>query len=183
MSFWTSGALRLKVAGSIVAAVSLGGFAVAAAAVVKEPAPKVVGDPAATDPTTTDPTTTTPTEPPTTEPTTTPTDPPVTDPPPVVDPIPTSPPPACLTHGQRVSKVAHDTPPGPGHGAAVSAAAHNHDGECHEQSADAEEPDVTDDAPESAPPAPAATDDGQDGESHDGGGTANGVGHGGGRDK
>ena len=29
-----------------------------------------------------------------------------------------------------VSRVAHETPPGPGHGAAVSAAAHDHTGEC-----------------------------------------------------
>ena len=179
MSFWTSGALRLKVAGSIVAAVSLGGFAVAAAAVVKEPAPKVSADPATTEPTSEP--TTTPTDPPVTEPTTTPTDPPVTEPPPVVEPPATDP--TCFNHGARVSKVAHDTPPGPGHGAAVSAAAHNHEGECHEQSAeDGDQPDVAD-APESAPPAPAATDDGQDGESHDGGGTSNGHGHGGGRDK
>src|SRR5215213_8867121 len=36
---------------------------------------------------------------------------------------------ACLTHGERVSEVARSTPPGAGHGAAVSAAAHDHEGE------------------------------------------------------
>jgi len=36
----------------------------------------------------------------------------------------------CLTHGERVSAVAHATPPGAGHGAAVRAVAHDHTGEC-----------------------------------------------------
>jgi hypothetical protein len=42
-----------------------------------------------------------------------------------------------MTHGQKVSKIAHDTPPGPGHGAAVSAAAHDHTGECVHPEGDA----------------------------------------------
>ena len=175
MNFWTSGALRLKVAGSIVAAVSLGGFAVAAAAVVKEPAPKVVADLTTTNPTTTDPTTTTPTEPPTTEPTTTPTDPPVTDRPPVVDPTPTTAPSACLTHGQRVSKVAHDTPAGPGHGATVSQAADDHEGECKEGD-DATEPA----SPVAQTPGDQGDHQGGNGGSENGGGHGNGGGKGGG---
>jgi hypothetical protein len=116
--------MRVKVAGAVVAAVSLGGFAVAAASVVREPTPTVAADTGTTDPTT-DPTTT-PTDPPVTDPST---DPPVVDP--VVDPSPDAPATApCENHGQRVSQVAHDTPPGPGHGLAVSAAAHDHTGEC-----------------------------------------------------
>lgn len=193
MGFWTSGALRLKVAGSIVAAVSIGGFAVAAASVIKEPAPNVVADPTTTDPTTTNPTTTepttTPTDPPVTEPTTTPTDPPAAEPPPVVDPTP---PVACLTHGERVSKVAHDTPPGPGHGAAVSKAAHDHEGECTKADDDATEPappvaqapddqgdDPGDQSDQHGPPAPAPAPTGTSG-SGDGGGHGGGHGHGGG---
>jgi hypothetical protein len=51
----------------------------------------------------------------------------------------------CLTHGQRVSEIARATPPGAGHGAAVSAAAHDHTGECARGDESADEP-------ESAPP-------------------------------
>ena len=77
MSFWTTGAARVKVAGAVVAAISLGGFAVAAASVAKEPEP-TVGASEVTSTTDTS-ATTTPTDPPVTEPTTVPTDPPVTD--------------------------------------------------------------------------------------------------------
>jgi hypothetical protein len=58
---------------------------------------------------------------------------------PTTDTTPNTPggPSGCLTHGQKVSQVAHDTPPGPGHGAAVSAAAHDHTGECVHPGGDA----------------------------------------------
>jgi hypothetical protein len=67
---------------------------------------------------------------------------------------------ACLTHGQRVSEVAHSTPPGPAHGAAVSAAAHDHEGECpHGDDTESGEQPPSEPAhvvqPTAAPPAPA----------------------------
>lgn len=70
-----------------------------------------------------------------------------TEAPPVVAPE------TCLTHGQRVSAIAHSTPPGPGHGAAVSAAAHDHTGECAHADDDTDDPadDASDDVAE--PPA------------------------------
>ena len=171
---WSPQFLRVKVAGAVVAAVSIGGFAVAAAAVVKEPAPHVVS---ASDATTSPSTDTTPSDPIVTEPTTTPTDPPATVPEP--DPAPTDPPapPAttlgCTNHGENVSKVAHDTEPGPGHGAAVSRAAHDHEGECTEaDEADEANEDANDDQPPVAPTAPAgAVPSGDHGGGHgDGGG-------------
>lgn len=145
MNFWSSQVLRAKVAGAIVAAISLGGFAVAAAAVVKEPAPHVVSA--------SDVTTSPPTDPTVTDTTTTPTDPPVTVPatdPPVTDPTTAPATVACMNHGERVSKVAHETDHGPGHGAAVSQAAHDHEGECNK--ADEADP----------PPTSATTDDATD---------------------
>jgi hypothetical protein len=65
----------------------------------------------------------------------------------------------CLTHGERVSAVAHSTPPGPGHGAAVSAVAHDHNGECTDPN------DATGDpvgAGNQAPPASSSTQAGTD---------------------
>ena len=135
MKFWSSKLLRVKVAGAIVGAISLGGFAVAAAAVVKEPTPHVVSA--------SDVTTSPPTDPTTTDPTTTPTDPPVTVPatdPPVTDPTTAPTTTACVEHGDDVSQVAHETEPGPDHGATVSHAAHDHDADCDDDATEVRPP-------------------------------------------
>jgi hypothetical protein len=77
----------------------------------------------------------------------------------------------CLTHGQRVSAMAHATPPGPGHGAAVSAAARDHTGECaHDDEGTGElAENTTDDQflPPAAPPTPPETSESDDAEHHD----------------
>jgi len=137
--------VQAKVAIAVVGLVSLGGVAAAAAVVDGPSAPTSVGDTAtttlATEPTTS--TTDAPAEDPTTS-TTMLADPTTTT-------LPSADAPgsaACETHGERVSQVAHATPPGPGHGAAVSTAAHDHAGECGEDvvvpaSAPTPEPDHT----------------------------------------
>jgi hypothetical protein len=71
----------------------------------------------------------------------------------------------CLTHGQRVSAIAQSTPPGPGHGSLVSAAAHDHTGECaHADDTENPADDTGDDVARSpaespAPLSPAAPED------------------------
>ena len=63
----------------------------------------------------------------------------------------------CSTHGQRVSAIAHTTPPGPGHGAAVSAVAHDHTGECADDEEETGEPADDTDDDQIAPPAVSST--------------------------
>ena len=127
----TSRATRVKVAAAVGLAAVLG-LASLAAAAPGDPAPA----PPAVEPAPVDPVPT----PSVTD------DPevvgqPAPDGPAVVDPAPSVPDaeaaavPAdasgtCLTHGDRVAAVAHSTPPGPGHGAAVREVAHDHTGEC-----------------------------------------------------
>ena len=124
--------VKTKVAVAVVAAVSVTGIAAAGAVVSggSEPSIDVGSTTTTTAPNDADTSTTTSTTVaaamPVDEPTTT------TAPPPGAVPVGA----ACETHGQRVSRVAHETPPGPGHGAAVSAAAHDHEGECGRQRRD-----------------------------------------------
>ncbi len=126
MDKWWVRIIGTKVAFAAVALVGVFGIAIAAGAITSEPVPST-DTPTSTsapagDTTTTTTTTTTP------EPSSSSSTPPVS--------TQTSPP-GCVSHGEKVSTVAHDTPPGPGHGTAVSAAAQSHDGECaHDTTSD-----------------------------------------------
>lgn len=126
--FWSS-VLRAKIAVVVIAIGSVGGVA-AAASVTGEPTPSVTDEVTTTTLVVDDPSTTT------TEP--------APDPDLAVapdagsdDPVPTDAPESaeCESHGERVSRIAHETPPGPGHGTAVSEAARSHEGECGDEAA------------------------------------------------
>lgn len=182
MPAWLLGMLKTKAAIAVIAVVSIGG--VAAGAAVSDGTGE---DPALGDTTTTtapaDTTTTTVAD----EGTTTTTLASVEDP---VDGPAVEPADECLNHGQRVSAVARSTPGGPDHGAVVSEAAHDHEGECNRVDDDeADEPEsepveVEDsddvDEPEQVEPAPVASETGGSSGNHGGnhGGDGNGRGHG-----
>jgi hypothetical protein len=172
--------IHVKVAAAIGLAAVLGMATLAAASperpTISGPTEQAVSDPAQVDPAPTDPAadvtdgSDSAAEPPADDPAAgdpAPPDGTDTETPPAVAPG------ACLNHGQRVSAIAHSTPPGPGHGAAVSAAAHDHTGECaHTDGTDdpaADTGDVTAPPAESPVPAPSVA-PAQHGPRHNAGG-------------
>jgi hypothetical protein len=199
---------RKRVAVAVASGVlAVGGMAAAGAGTfVSDERPTLTSEPPTTDPATTDPATS---EPPTTDPATpdpATTEPPTTDPatpdpatteppttgPATPDPATTEPPTTDASvdgdlecadgnHGKTVSSVAHETPPGPDHGEAVSEAARSDCGKSDDDGDDEADDggaDVDDEATADTTDQP-----GNSGRSPGNGGNGKGDGNGGGNGK